>query len=151
MKFTFKLSFLAFIILMTTACTAEYRLERKEDRLYGAWIFESAAFKENGDLFRENRDREFVGDIIEFYRDYTASYDDRIDRIVYPGNWELILDRATFDGDDDDVEFFLDMDFFDRGRPAMTYLCGVNNLSWERLNLRANVRGGVYYFKLRKL
>lgn len=150
MKFTFKLSFFAALLLMTTACTDEYRLERKEDRLYGAWIFESASFKENGNLFRENQDREFVGDIIEFYRDYTASYDDRLDQIVYPGNWELILDRATFDGEGD-TEFLLDMDFFDRGRPAFTFLCGVNNLGWERLNIRANVRGGVYYFRLRRL
>lgn len=150
MKLTFKLFIYVAFVFMASACTDEYRLERKEDRLYGAWIFESAAFRENGDLFRSNRDAEFVGDIIEFYRDYTASFDDRLDRVVYPGNWELILDRATYDGEDD-AEFLLDMDFFDRGRPAMTYLCGVNNLSWERLNLRANVRGGVYYFRLRRL
>lgn len=150
MKYTFKLLFFSAMIVLCSACTDEYRLERKEDRLYGAWIFESASFKENGDLFRENRDSEFVGDIIEFYRDYTASFDDRRDRTIYPGNWELILDRATFDGENDN-EFFLDMDFFDRGRPVMTYLCGVNNLTWERMNLRANVRGGVYYFRLRRI
>lgn len=150
MKFTFKLFAFALLLFLTNSCSYEYRIERKEDRLYGAWIFESASFRENGDVFRKNRDAEFVGDVIEFYDDYTATYDDRLDRIIYPGNWELVLDRAGFDGEND-TEFYLDMDFFDRGRPVMTFLCSVNNLTWERLNLRANVRSGVFYFKLRRL
>lgn len=150
MKLTFKLFTFIAIVLLASACTDELRIERREDRLRGAWIFESASFRDNNAIFRENRDAEFVGDIIEFYRDYTALYDDRRERTTYDGDWELILDRGSFD-DDDDAEFFLNMDFYDRGRPALSFFCGVNNLSWERLNLRANTRDGVFFFRLRRL
>lgn len=151
MKSTFKLLFFAVFAVLFSACTDEFRIERREDRIQGAWIFESASFRDNGDLFRENRDAEFVGDIIEFYRDYSALYDDRRERTTYEGNWELYLDRAGFD-DDGDGEFFLDLDFFDdRNRPVISFLCEVNNLGWERMNLRANTRDGVYFFRLRRL
>ena len=146
----FKLITMLVVLVILSTCSNEYRIERKEDRLIGSWIFESASFRENGALFRENLDAEFEGDIIDFYGDYTADFDDRRDKIIYPGNWELILNRADFDNDND-TEFYLDMDFFDRGRPIMTYLCGVNNLGYERMNLRANTRGGIYFFRLRKL
>ncbi len=137
-------------LLGLSSCTDGWRLDNKEDRLAGEWMIDEAYFRENGDLFREDVTRDFRGDRIEFFRDYTAVYDDYSSRNFYEGEWELFLERDYYD-DGDDVEFFLDLFFYDRdGRIAFSWNGEVTLLTYEKLNLRVNDRAGVYTFKLRR-
>ncbi len=131
-------------------CSPDYRLERKEDKLFGAWIFDRAFFLEDGDLFRDNVTREFEGDILEFFSDYSVVYDDYSLGVAFWGDWIMNVERGRFDNEAD-LEFFLDMTFFDRGRVAFSYFSTVTLLTNNKLNLKVHDRGGVYTFKLRRI
>ncbi len=138
-------------IFLFTACSDNARLNRKEDRLIGFWEFEKATFKEDGALFRDNITDDFEGDVLEFYSNYEAVYDDVSAGILFFGDWELILDRDSFDGEED-VEFFLDMRFFDEfNRPAFDYFTSVTTLTNNRLELIASNPRGRFTFKLRRI
>lgn len=138
-------------VVLFTACSDDFILDRREDRLIGDWRIEKAFYRENGDVFRENVLDEYENDVISFFRNYEAQYDDVSRRELYGGNWELILDRGFFD-DEDDREFFLDLIFFDRfGRPAFDFNGEVIHLTNERLHIRVNDRSGTYLYKLRRL
>ncbi|MEM8523795.1 MAG: hypothetical protein AAGG68_04085 [Bacteroidota bacterium] len=133
------------------SCSNNALLNRKEDRLLGAWEFEDASFKEDGDLFRDNVDDEFEGDVIEFFGDGTALYDDFSLNAVFDGTWVLQLDRFDDNGESD-AEFFLDMTFFDFvNRKEFSYFTNAITLTNNRMTLIANTRSGEYRFKLRKL
>lgn len=134
--------------LLCTACSDEFFLERKEDRLIGVWEFEEAFFKEDGDVFRDNVYNEFRGDIIEFFPNYTANYEDASLRATFDGDWVLYVERDGYD-DDEDREFFLDMTFYDFvNREEFTYFTSVNKLTNNNINLIAHTRSGFYKFKL---
>lgn len=94
------------------SCSNRALLNRKERRVVGVWEFDKASFKEDGDLFRDNITNEFDGDAIEFFPDGTAAYDDASLGTTLDGRWDLYIDRFS-DRDESDVEFFLDMTFFD--------------------------------------
>lgn len=136
------------VLLTATACTDDYKLERREDKLLGTWVIEKANFKSNWALFPDNLP-EFEGDAITFYDNYTCLYDDW-GGALYDGDWELYIDRDNIDGESD-IEFFLDIYFFDgRGREAFFWLGEVTYLTREKLTLRVLDRNGRYTFKLRK-
>lgn len=144
-----------FCIIATSSCTDDWRLERKEDRLYGVWTIEEAWFRENGNLFRESVRREFVGDRVEFYGDYEGVYSDFSTRQYYPSIWRLDLIRERrFDRDgtrNDDVEFYLLIDFFNKfGEVEFSWDAEVNCLTYDKLNIRVNDSTGVFTFKLRR-
>jgi hypothetical protein len=138
------------IITTTFSCSDYARLERKEDRLIGAWEFDKAFYRGHGQIFRDNVIDQFNGDIIEFYEDYTAIYDDYSEGIVYAGEWELFFDRQ-WEGDDTDIEFFLDMYFFDPyGQESFAYFTCVNLITRNKLHVQARTRHGLYTFKFRR-
>lgn len=142
---------LALAVLLLGSCSDDYRLDRREDKLIGSWEFEKAFFKENDELFRDDVTNDFAGDIIDFFGNYEAVYDDRSARQAYDGDWELILDRSTYD-DETDVEFYLDMRFYDPDfDETFGYFAAVNLLTENKLNLRASTATGVYTFKLRRI
>ncbi len=133
-----------------TSCTIEDRLERREDRLLGTWYFDRAFYREDGALFRDNVINEFEGDVITFFDDYTALYEDYDLNAAFDGQWEIFADRAFYDGDDD-VEFFLDMSFYDYvNNEDFAYYSRVTRHTRNRLNIRVNLRNGFYTFKLRR-
>ena len=138
-------------IIILSSCSNEALLDRKEDRLLGAWEFENASFKEDGDLFRDNINEEFEGDVVEFFRDGTALYDDFSLNAVFDGTWILQLDRFDDNGESD-AEFFLDMTFFDFiDGTEFSYFTNAITLTHNRMTLIANTRSGEYRFRLRKL
>lgn len=133
-----------------SSCSLDYRLERREDRLYGRWAFDEAFYRNNGAIFRDNIFDEFGGDIVEFFPDYSAAYEDASrGGDFFWGEWEIFAER---DNGDDDVDFFLDMYFFDdRGFESFSYIGEVRNLTYNRMRIRAYDRDGVYTFRLRKI
>lgn len=142
---------LALAFFLFSACSDDARLNRKEDKLIGFWEFEKATFKEDGALFRDNVTDNFEGDVIEIYDNYTAIYDDVSLSSLFYGDWELFLERDNFDGDED-VEFFLDMRFYDDfNRPAFDYFTSVNTITENRLELTASNPSGRFTFKLRRV
>jgi hypothetical protein len=148
-----KLLFLLLAALITTAfsCSDFARLERKEDRLIGTWEFDKAFYRNDWQLFRENVFDEFRGDIIQFYGDYSAIYDDASAGIIFEGDWGMFFERDYFE-DDTDIEFYLDMHFWDDDTgESFAYYTAVNWLTQNKLNVRARTRNGVYTFKLRKI
>lgn len=149
------LSFLLLFSVITTtfSCTLEGRLERKEDKLQGAWEFDKAFYRDDWDLFRDDVMDDFRGDIIEFYGDYSAVYEDDSENIIFDGEWEMFYECVWDHVDDEeDVEFYLDMYFFDDdNRESFAYFTSVNLITKNKLHLKAHTRDGVYTFKLRKI
>lgn len=143
MRSIFTLSLLS---LFLVSCSLDFQLDRREDRLVGRWAFDRAFFKDNGALFRDNIYNEFAGDIIEFYPDFEASYEDASERFTYWGDWEIFAQRG---GGDEDTEFFLDMYFYDdRGFESFSYIGEVRRLSRNVLRIEAYDRFGEYSFRL---
>lgn len=143
---------LSFVLLsvLLSSCSLDYRIDRKEDRLIGRWAFDRAFFKDNGALFRDNIYNEYAGDIIEFYPNFEASYDDASERFTYWGEWEVFAQRGG--GRDDDTEFFLDMYFYDdRGFESFSYIGEVRRLSRNVLRIEAYDRFGEYTFRLERI
>lgn len=137
-------------LLLLVSCSNEFLLDRKEDRLIGAWEFERAWFKEDGDLFRDNISGDFERDVIEFFPNGSALYDDYSLGAVFDGEWILYLDR--FDDGEADAEFFLDMFFFDYvNNQEFSYFTNAITLTRNRMTLIADTRSGSYRFKLRRL
>ena len=141
---------LLIFLISFSSCSLEARLDRKEDRLVGRWVFHKAWYKDNNALFRDNIFNEFAGDIVEFYYDYEASYDDASRRQFYWGEWDIFAQRER--RDDDDIDFFLDMYFFDdRGFESFSYIGECTLLTRNKLHIRAYDRGGEYIFRLRRV
>lgn len=140
-------------MLSTTfiSCSLDSRIERREDRLVGRWVFDRAFYKGNNAIFRDNVYDEFAGDIIEFYPNFDASYDDASDRFLYFGEWEIFAQRSG-GGDNEETEFFLDMYFFDnRGFESFSYIGEVRALNRNRLRLVTYDRRGEYTFRLLRI
>ncbi len=143
------------IVTLFIGCSNEARLIRKENKLIGAWEFDKAFYKRDGALFRDNIFNEFAGDIIEFFPNYEAIYDDASARAIFDGWWEIILDEDTYfteEGSDSDIEFFLDMCFDDFVvNEEFCYFGSICRLSKNRLVIEARDRRGEYTFKLYRL
>lgn len=140
-------------ILICSSCSKEAIIRRKEDKLIGAWQFEKAFYKKDGAIFRDNVIREYANDVIEFYPDYTASYDDYSLRSIFQGDWSLIVDEDdAFDHSSTDLEFFVDAVFFDFLNREDFFIFGsIDKLNRNKLNLESSDRYGSYTFKLERL
>lgn len=141
---------LVLLSIIFVSCSLDSRIERREDRLVGRWVFDRAFYKDNNAIFRDNIFDEFAGDIIEFYPNFEASYDDASERFLYFGEWEVFAQRER--AGDDDTEFFLDMYFYDnRGFESFSYIGEVRALNRNRLRLVAFDRRGEFTFRLLKI
>ena len=130
-----------------TACSLDVQLENREERLLGAWYFDKAWYKDDRALFRNNVIDEFEGDVIEFFDDYAAVYDDAGTRELYWGDWTL----SAFRGGDDDVDFLLDMEFYnERDRLVYDFLSNVTLLTRNKLNITVHEPSGIFTFRLRR-
>ena len=139
---------LAFVV---TGCSDEYYLERQEDKIIGTWEFEKVFYQADNSLFRDNISGEYVNDIIEFYDDYTAIYDDSSLGKVYPGDWLIRLDK-DYTEDGGTREFFVDIMFYGIAQGEDFGIFGeIDRLNQNKLHLQAYDRHGTYTFKLRKL
>ena len=148
MKTSFLLLFLS--VLIFSNCTLEDRLERREDRIVGTWIFDRAHFDEDGDLFCDNVIDDFRGDRVTFFPNFTVTYDDANGNF-FEGEWLMSAIRNTGD-DEDDVEFLLDVDFFDiNDLPSFTWIATVTRLNQNRLHLHVQERSGRFIFKFRRV
>ena len=138
---------LSLLTALTFSCSVEDRIERREDRLLGAWQIDKATFKDDGDLFSSNVTNEFRGDRVTFFPDYTLLYEAGNGQL-FDGYWVISAVRDL----DDETEFTLDADFFDlRGRPSFQWLGTIRRLSGNRLNVTVFERGGVLQLRWDKL
>ena len=143
------------LLLLMTSCSTQWYLERKEDRIIGAWAFEKVTYKKEWALFADNITSEYSGDVIEFFGDYTAIYEDRSLGEYFDGDWEIIVDKDyvyTDDGGSSDTEFFVDAIFFDFVNGEDFRIFGsIDRLNDNRLILEAFDAHGRYRFKLFRL
>ncbi len=140
--------FLVFMFFFSS-CSDDFLLQRREDRLIGAWEFDRVLYFPNRGS-RRNISREYEGDVIEFFRNGTAFYNDASLNATFDGDWILDLDRSWRESDD--AEFFLDMYFYDFIlREEFSFLTQATILNNNRMTLISNERAGSYEFRLRKL
>jgi hypothetical protein len=139
------------VALVTSSCSEEFLLERKEDKLIGTWEFEKVTYKSDGKLFSDNITDEYRNDIIEFYDDYTAIYDDYSLSTAYPGDWLVRLDH-DYSSDGSSTEYFVDVLFYGMMQGEDFGIFGsIDRLGKYKLHLEATDRRGTYVFKLRRL
>lgn len=139
------------IAMFLSACSNDYRIDRRERRLIGAWEFEKAFYKPDNALFRDNITDQYRNDVVEFFGDYQAVYHDFSLRASFAGDWRIILDR-DFYGEDNNVEFFVDAAFFDSVNGEEFFLFGsIDRLNQNKLHLESSDRFGCYTFRLRRL
>ena len=135
-------------MIAISACSLEERLANREEKIVGPWRIDKAWYKADRALFRRNVEDEFGDDIIEFFDNYSAVYDDLDSGLLFWGDWSLDAYRES---DDDGVDFILNMDFFDeRDRVVYSFLSHVTLLTREKMNLTIHEPAGVYTFRLRR-
>lgn len=140
-------------LLFAASCSKEGIIRRKENKLIGSWEFEKVFYKKDGAIFRDNITSDFANDIIEFFPDYTAIYDDYSLHAIFDGEWSLIVDEDdVYDNSNSDLEFFVDAVFFDFLNHQDFFVFGsIDKLNRNKLNLEGSDRFGKYTFKLRRL
>lgn len=137
-------------LLFLPGCSLEERVERREDRLVGTWVIDRARFDEPGDLFRDNLDDEFRGDVLTFFADGSVFYEDR-DGFDFDGLWRITAVREQVDGERD-VEFFLDAEFFRAsGNFAFAWIGVITKLTNNNFNLTVQEPGGSLILRLDRL
>ena len=146
---------ISIIFLILSGCSTNYRITKKENKLIGAWVFDKVFYKEDGALFRDNFTNDYRGDIIEFYGDYFASYDDVSLGVIFDGWWEILVDEDVFydeNGSNSELEFFLDMCFDDFiANEEFCYFGSLCRISRNKLVIEATDRWGQWTFKLNRL
>lgn len=137
----------ATLLILLPSCSIEYYLDRKEDKIIGAWIFDKVTYKKDHAPFSDNVTHMYRDDIIEFFPDYTAIYDDYSLASIFDGEWSLI-----YDGDDEGHEFFVDAVFFDFVAGEDFEVFGsIDRLDHKVLKLESYDAKGKYTYKLRRL
>ena len=135
--------------VLLLSCSDEYLLERKEDKIIGRWEFEKVFYKADHALFRDNITSEYRDDIIEFFGDYTAVYDDYSIHTTFPGDWRIILDHDIGNDGGLSHEFFVDAVFYGFFQGDDFALFGsIDKLNKDKLQLEARDRRGTYTYKL---
>lgn len=142
---------LVLFALILGACSKEYIIERKEDKIIGAWEIDKVFYKKDFALFRDDISYQFRNDIVEFFPNYEAIYDDFSLEAVFDGAWSLIVDEERC-CDNSDLEFFLDAYFYDFVNREEFGLFGqITRLTRERLHFESHDRKGQYTYKLRRI
>lgn len=136
-----------FGLICFSACSVEQQLERREDRILGTWVIDRARFDENGDLFNDNVDDLYKGDLIDFYADGTTNYES-INNDLFVGLWRITPWREEVNGEGD-VEFILDAEFyFPNGDLAFAWVGEINRLGNNDFNLSISEPTGVLRLRL---
>ncbi|MDH3650575.1 MAG: hypothetical protein OEQ53_12910 [Saprospiraceae bacterium] len=134
------------------SCSKEYQIRHKEDKIIGAWEFDKVFYKKDHALFRDDITHEYRHDIIEFFPDYSAIYDDYSLETIFDGEWRLIVDDDYYYDEGSDLEFFIDAMFYDFLYGEDFSLFGsIDRLNRNKLHLEAHDRRGKFTFKLRRL
>lgn len=72
------------------SCSIENTLDRKADKLIGAWKIEKVIYDKYGSLFKKKVTSDYRNDEFEFMPDHRVFYyDDDLD-FEFDGNWELV-------------------------------------------------------------
>lgn len=138
---------LALGILLSTGCSIQDRVERREDRLVGTWIIEKASFNEDGALFNDNVTDEFAGDRITFLPNGQLEYLAGNGQF-FTGTWFIDALRDL----DDDLEFTIDADFFDGGGfLAFRWIGTIDRLTENNFNINVSEVDGTLRLKWDKL
>lgn len=143
------------LVLLGTGCTREGAILRREDRLIGAWEIDRVTYKRDFALFARDITDEYEGDVMEFYTDYSAAYDDASLGAVFFGSWILLYEEDEYwseDGDISELDWHLDANFYDDVVNEEFFFFGdINRLTRSRLNFEMLDARGEFRFRLRKL
>jgi hypothetical protein len=133
------------------SCSEEELIERREDKIIGSWRFEKAYFTGNNALFRDNISHLVKDDVITFYHDYSASYDDAGQRIQINGDWLVVLETYT-DPDGAENIYFLDALFYgDNPEDDFGFYAEIIWLSQNKMTINFFDDNGEYTYKLEKV
>lgn len=149
-----KNTLLLLVVLITLgSCTKEGIIRRKENKIIGAWTFEKVTYKEYGAIFRDNITIDYQDDVVEFFPDFSAIYDDYSERTIFEGEWNLYVEEEdVFDNSMSDLEFFFDAIFFDFYYDENFHVFGgIERLNRNKMRLEGSNRYGKYLFVLRRL
>ncbi|MEM1357911.1 MAG: hypothetical protein AAGF89_06925 [Bacteroidota bacterium] len=135
------------LLFLNFGCSIQDRVERREERLIGTWVIDRAVFDEDGALFNNNITSDFRGDRLTFFPDGTVEYlDDNGELFVGPWFIDALRDL------DNDVEFTLDADFFDRfGFLAFRWTGTIQRLNQNNFNLNVAEVDGTLRMRWDKL
>jgi hypothetical protein len=151
MKRFYLLSGVLFMLFLMS-CSEEELIDRREDRIVGSWAFEKAFFTGNNALFRDNISHLYEDDIITFNLDYTATYDDKGQRITFDGDWFVVLE--TFTGPDGaENVYFLDALFYEENSrdSEFGFYAEIEWLTYNKMTIIFFDNDGEYRYKLRKI
>ncbi|MDH5609449.1 MAG: hypothetical protein OEY56_08215 [Cyclobacteriaceae bacterium] len=140
-----------FVGLLALSCTDEGAIRRKENRAVGIWTFDKVTYKSKSALFGRDVTDLYRGDLITFYADNCAAYDDFDLNETFMGNWGVYGDYE-YTGSGDEPVYYLDMSFYDPvADEVFGYYAEIRLLSHHKMKLTAFTDHGFYDFRLIQL
>ncbi len=104
---------LCFAVLYTVfSCSIDDAVDRREDKLIGAWQIHKVIHDKYGGLFKKKVTRDYEYDEFEFLPNHTVFYYDDIG-VEFEGNWEVVPERRYDHDGDKEIEFYIEMFFYD--------------------------------------
>ncbi|MEM7574182.1 MAG: hypothetical protein AAF433_14845 [Bacteroidota bacterium] len=123
-------SFCLLVLLLSTSCSLDERIERREDRLIGSWQLDRATEQNFGAIFWDDITGEFRGDRINFFADESLSYE-QANGSLLDGNWRI---RAI--NTDEGNEFVIDAEFYDENfELVFSWVAEIERLDRSRLKI----------------
>ena len=149
-----KIWYFTFVIgvsVVFNSCTIDHRLDRKADKLVGAWVIEKVIFDKYGSLFNKKVTREYRNDEFEFLPDGRVYYFDDDINYEFEGNWDIVAERGHNHEGDEEYEFYVEMHFYDPVYDdAFGYYGYISRLNNNKFHFHVSDRSGELEFRFRR-
>jgi len=139
------------ISILVNSCSIEDRLDRKADKLIGAWKIDKVIYDKYGSLFNKKVTGDYRNDEFEFLPDHQVYYyDDDID-YEFEGNWTLVAEQGYDHDGDEEFEFYIQINFYDPVlKDAFGYYGYISRLNHKKFTFHVADRSGELEFRFRR-
>ena len=144
--------FLCFgIFFIIISCSIEDAVDRREDKLIGAWQIHKVIYDKYGGWFKKKVTRDYEYDEFEFLPNQRVIYFDEDIGVEFDGNWEIVPQRQYDHNGDEDYEFYIDMYFYD---PVYDEVFGyygyISRLTRQKFTFHVSDGGGELEFQFQR-
>ena len=139
------------LLFLLSSCSIENAIDRREEKLIGAWKIDKVIYDGYGRLFKKKVTADYRHDEFEFLPDHRVYYYDDDIGVEFEGDWEIVPQRQFDHDGDEEVEFYIEMFFYD---PAYNDVFGyygyISKLNRNKFRFFVSDAGGELEFRFRR-
>ena len=139
------------IIFFLTSCSVENAIDRREDKLIGSWKIDKVIYDQYGRLFKKKLTADYRFDEFEFLPDHRVYYYDDDIGVEFEGEWEIVPHRQYDQDGDKEVEFYIEMFFYDPVyNDVFGYYGFISRLTRNKFRFFVSDSGGELEFRFKR-